>query len=343
MNSKKPTVSICIPTYNRPEFLLQALRSCFSQTYKDYEIVISDNSESNETKKVVLELKNKKIRYYKNPKNIGSFNNLIKVVTLAKGRYIKFLLDDDLLSDNCIEAMVKVMNAHENIGVVCSPLRIIDGRGRRIYPKFYFLKRMMDLYKYCNHNCYLKKEDVMIAFLTKKYPCCVPTGIMYRKECFIKLGTFDAKFKYIADLELLMRIATKYDFYYIDKYLSSWRYTPSSETVSILHKKGIDAGIFYDLTKKYLQDDTIMEVFPKKDRARIIRNSYLFASKRTILNILAGLKSKNMKIIITGIYTIWKKDPYIINKIKCPFVISREIMIALIPGSMLYLINKQYE
>ncbi|HXT84003.1 MAG TPA: glycosyltransferase family 2 protein [Verrucomicrobiae bacterium] len=330
MASKRPSISICIPTYNRTDFLLLALQSCFDQTYKDFEIIITDNSDTDDTKKTIAKIKDKRIRYYKNPKNIGSFNNLIKVTSLAKGKYIKFLLDDDLLAKDCLKKMVDVMDKNNNVGIVCSPLKIIDSAGKVIMPKFYLVKKMKDLYRYQKRSMFLPRDKVMKDYLTKIYPCCVPTGILYRKECFDRLGSFDEKFKFITDVEVCMRIATRYDFYYIDNYLSYWRYTPSSETVAILHKKGINVKIFYDLTEKYLKNNDVMSLFPSSEYQRIRKDSYFFASKRTMLNVVAGIKSRNMSIIYSTMKIISKKDPYFSNKIKLPFAIFYEVAQALI-------------
>jgi len=143
-----PLVSICIPTYNRPKFLLDAINSCFLQTYTNFEIIITDNSENDKTQKKISKIKDKRIRYYKNKKNIGSFNNLNKNLKLARGKYIKFLLDDDLLEKTCIKEMVDVMEKNNKIGIVCSPLKIIDEKGKDFYPRFYLIKKMKDLYRF---------------------------------------------------------------------------------------------------------------------------------------------------------------------------------------------------
>jgi GT2 family glycosyltransferase len=229
--------------------------------------------------------------------------------------------------------MVVVMEKYNSVGIVCAPLQIIDENGKKITPKFYLVKKMIDLYRYRKQDTLLDKKVILRDFLTKEYPCCVPSGILYRKECFDKLGTFDKKFRYICDVELCMRFATRYDFYYLDKYLSSWRYTPSSETIAILHKKGISPKMFYDLTNKYLSQ-SILNMFSQGERKQIIRDSYLFASKRMILNVIAGIKKRDVKMVANTLIVINKNDPYLFNKIKLPFVILREILVAFAYHSM---------
>lgn len=309
----KPLVSVCIPTYNRPDFLKQALDSCAKQTYKNLEIIITDNSENYKSKNIVRQFLKLNIRYEKNKKNIGSFNNLQKCAKKAKGKYIKFLLDDDLIKPNCIDEMMKVMEKHNGVGLVMSPLEIIDNEGKVIEPKFYFFRKMKLLYKYANASQRFDKNIIMREFLTRVYPCCVPSGIMIRRSIFTRIGGFDKKFNYIADVDLCMAYAKVADFYYIDKILSSWRYTQTSETINILHNKGIELDIFYRLSKKYNSD------------RKLSSEEAFFASKRTIINALAGIKSRNFKLIIKTFASILYNDKYLSNLIKLPFDLLSEV------------------
>ena len=80
----QPLVSICIPTYNRPELLARTLRSCETQTYRNFEIIICDNSDNDASGELVARLNDPRIRYYKNGENIGGIRNFIKAVDLAK-------------------------------------------------------------------------------------------------------------------------------------------------------------------------------------------------------------------------------------------------------------------
>lgn len=311
---KNPLVSICIPTHNRPEFLKLALSSALKQSYKNTEIIISDNSDNNLTKKYIEKIKNKKIKYFKNDSKSDSFNNGLNTIKNSRGKYIKILMDDDLLERTCVEKMVSVLEKNPKVGVVMSPLDIIDKNGLRIYPKFYFFKKMKYLYRYLTKDSYVKRDKIMDDFLTNIYPCCVPTGIMYRKKLLAEVGGYDEKYSYISDVDICMNFATKMDFYYIDEVLSSWRFTETSETVSILHKKGIQLDIFYQLANKYLS-------FAKNKQ-----NAFFFASKRTTINIVAGIKSGNIKLIFETIKTIIYNDPYLLNKFVLPFNLFFEVI-----------------
>ncbi|MDU4659515.1 MAG: glycosyltransferase, partial [Clostridium butyricum] len=126
-----PLVSILIPTYNRPEYFKLALDSVINQTYKNIEIIIGDDSTNNETEELVFnEYLNKydNIKYYHNEKNIGQFDNDLKLMKLANGKYINFLMDDDLFKYNKIEKMMNyfINDFNEEISLVTSHRAVIN-------------------------------------------------------------------------------------------------------------------------------------------------------------------------------------------------------------------------
>lgn len=130
-----PLVSILIPTYNRPEYFKIALESVINQTYKNIEIVIGDDSTNNDTEELIkTEYINKydNIRYYHNAENLGQFNNDLKLMELANGEYINFLMDDDLFETIKIEKMMNyfINDNEDEISLVTSHRGVIDSKGQ---------------------------------------------------------------------------------------------------------------------------------------------------------------------------------------------------------------------
>lgn len=128
-----PLVSILIPTYNRPDFFIQALESCLNQTYKNIEIIICDDSTNDETLLRVQPYLNDfpQIIYEKNEKNLGQFANDLKCIELAQGEFINFLMDDDLFHPQKIEKMIDyfIKDENEEIKLVTSKRQLIDSEG----------------------------------------------------------------------------------------------------------------------------------------------------------------------------------------------------------------------
>lgn len=106
-----PLVSICIPAYN-PRFLKEALQSALNQEYLNFEIIVSDDSNGEAVQKIVTSLSDGRIRYFKNAENIGAWENYLQCLSYARGKYIKYLNDDDLLHPQCLKTMVSYMEAY---------------------------------------------------------------------------------------------------------------------------------------------------------------------------------------------------------------------------------------
>lgn len=321
-------VSVCIPTYERHTQLLKALNSCFTQTYQNIEIVIFDNSESDSTLKLIESLAKKNIRYFKNPKNVGPIENLKLAVDHASGRYIKVLMDDDILYSSCIEKMVQALESNPSAGVVMAPMKIINDQDNQINYRAYLIKKLPLLYRYRKRSQIIPRNKIIRDFLTSQYPCCVPSGIMYRKECFEILGSLDLDMKFAVDVEICARFATKYDFFYIDEPLSAWRYSKVSHTVVNLHQKGQDTHIYYELTKKLIANPQIAAMFSVSEYEALKKNAYFFSSKRAVISIIAGIRSGNFELVVQTLNIMRANDPYRSNLFLLPFNLAKEIILA---------------
>ena len=109
-SNQKKLVSIGIPTYNRGEDLEICIKNILNQTYDNIEIIVSDNSSSDDKSKLLYKsnlFKNPKIRLIKNSENIGILKNTIQVLDNARGDLFCWISDDDWRSNTFIEEMVK--------------------------------------------------------------------------------------------------------------------------------------------------------------------------------------------------------------------------------------------
>jgi glycosyltransferase involved in cell wall biosynthesis len=96
MNEK---LSVVLPTYNRPHQLCTCIESILSQTYKDIEIIVSDDCSDTDTLGELKKHNYPNIIYTRNKKNMGISVNIKTAVSMATGRYIAFISDDDTLID----------------------------------------------------------------------------------------------------------------------------------------------------------------------------------------------------------------------------------------------------
>ena len=125
-------VSICIPTYNKPNGLRRLLNSIEQQTYTDIEIIISDDTpDAKVIQRVITDYPQLRIRYYHHDTPLGSPENWNFAYDKAEGEYVKLMHDDDWFSEE--EALEKMVNySHEGKFVFCQS-KDIDAKGNMVY------------------------------------------------------------------------------------------------------------------------------------------------------------------------------------------------------------------
>ena len=105
-----PTISICIPVFNGEDYILNCINSVLEQNFCDYELIIIDNFSTDNTSKIIQNIKDKRIRYIKNSRNIGSISNFNKCIKEAKGTFFLLLPHDDLLLPNTLITIAVINN-----------------------------------------------------------------------------------------------------------------------------------------------------------------------------------------------------------------------------------------
>jgi glycosyltransferase involved in cell wall biosynthesis len=133
-NIQPPRVSIGLPVYNGENYIREAIDSILSQTFEDFELIISDNASTDETEKICREYANRdqRIKYYRNQQNLGAAKNYNIVFELSTGEYFKWVAHDDLCAPEFLEKCIKVLDSDSSI-VLCYPrTKLIDEQGNVI-------------------------------------------------------------------------------------------------------------------------------------------------------------------------------------------------------------------
>ena len=114
-------VAICIPCYEQKELLERLLKSIEIQTYRDFIVIISDDSESTEIEKLITNYNKFRIFYHKNKERLGSARNTNYVMSLARKfnpLYIKIMHHDDYFSfDYSLYQMVRMLDMNESADI----------------------------------------------------------------------------------------------------------------------------------------------------------------------------------------------------------------------------------
>ncbi|MGH2575265.1 MAG: glycosyltransferase, partial [Ignavibacteria bacterium] len=114
---REPKISIGMPVYNSEKFIRRALDGLLSQTYSDFEIIISDNASTDFTPKICEEYlkKDKRIRYFRQEQNMGGHWNFMFVLQQAKCKYFKWIAPDDIYLPDFLEKNISILESNKNL------------------------------------------------------------------------------------------------------------------------------------------------------------------------------------------------------------------------------------
>ncbi|NMG05885.1 glycosyltransferase family 2 protein [Brasilonema sp. UFV-L1] len=128
MSNNQPRLSIGLPVYNGEKFIKEAIDSLLAQTFEDFELIISDNASTDKTEEIcrAYAVKDKRIRYYRNEKNIGCARNFNRVFELSSGEYFKWAAHDDLHAPDFLMKCIEVLDKDNTIILCHSKTYFID-------------------------------------------------------------------------------------------------------------------------------------------------------------------------------------------------------------------------
>lgn len=263
---KKPLVSVAIPTYNRANFIGEAIKSVLDQTHKDFELLIVDNCSSDKTSEIVKSFNDERIKYHKNEQNIGMLKNWNRCIKLAKGKYLLVLGDDDKLYPPFLKESLLIYKKYPKLGFTFTHCNKVDEDGN-------FIMRWG--YNFPPAG-YIEGRDYLTD--TIKYGCNLTNSstTLLRKKVFEKVGKFQAEFATNTfDFNMWVRIAEKFDVYFIDKVLVDYRL--HSDQVSELHWRRLEKPT--GKIGSYLEVLKAISILMRSDYSKD-RNHRQFLSKR---------------------------------------------------------------
>ena len=214
-------VSVIIPTYNRPDYLREAVDSVFAQTYPSIEILVIDDGSADRgaaTKSALKPYFSPDLSSSRRPKvaylyqkNGGLVSAVNRGLTLARGEYIQRLDDDDRLLPEKISRSVEVFQAQPAVGLVATGYYHIDAAGKRIrtFPP-----------RPCSESVQL------LHMLMRCISAC--SGVMVRSLVHQKVGVYrDIRAQ---DYEMWIRIAREFKIETVNLPLAEYRRHPDNST-----------------------------------------------------------------------------------------------------------------
>jgi glycosyltransferase involved in cell wall biosynthesis len=122
-------VTVGVPTYQRSDFLPEALESILGQTLEDIEVIVSDNGMSEEVRAFVESFGDPRLTYRHNGANIGSTPNTVAACLAGSAPYVAVLHDDDVWEPKFLETLVSQLEADPTLSMAFSDLSIIMDDG----------------------------------------------------------------------------------------------------------------------------------------------------------------------------------------------------------------------
>jgi glycosyltransferase involved in cell wall biosynthesis len=127
MSDSMPFFTIAIPVFNRFGYFKDALTSVLNQIFTDFEIVIVDDCSTDGTWEYIQTLQDPRIRIYRNEKNLGIVPNWRRCIELAKGKWFKFLMSDDLMFPAALDVLKVLIDKYpDNFVIVTSGIGFRD-------------------------------------------------------------------------------------------------------------------------------------------------------------------------------------------------------------------------
>jgi glycosyltransferase involved in cell wall biosynthesis len=233
-----PPVSIVIPTYQGERFLEETLASVRAQTYPALEIIISDDGSTDRTLEIVKDFQQQTALDCQvfTHEHLGMVDNWNCAVSRSRGKYIKFLLQDDLLDANCVSEMVELAESDREIGLVFSRRDLLLSEEAKTNDTCLAIVRQIENLHSGWSRLALVQSGRSLLSDPRFLEGCInkigePSTVLIRKEVFDTVGEFDPDLCQHVDIDMWCRIMLNYQVGFIDRTLSFFRVHLSQQTL----------------------------------------------------------------------------------------------------------------
>jgi glycosyltransferase involved in cell wall biosynthesis len=282
-------ITVCIPTYKRPRLLKEAIESAVNQiTDIPYQILVVDNDPdfgNIEILDLVKSFNKDNIVYYKNKENLGMFGNWNRCIVLTKTPWAAYLHDDDLLLQNYIEEISKVLSKHgKKIKGLCCQYIVKDypfevqSPSKNVF--FLFLRK---IYRTIQS---MMPDIVKIPISANIFfgPCGIPTcGMLFRRKYFLLSGGFNEVYFPLADRIFCFHFTYRYNFFKYKKPLAIYRWEVNTSLREDVQRALNQMRTLFLLSlKRHSFIYTILFKLFKKDIDLIIKSEHFALIKKSI-------------------------------------------------------------
>tara|TARA_R100000935_G_scaffold50402_1_gene76264 strand:+ start:10888 stop:11895 length:1008 start_codon:yes stop_codon:yes gene_type:complete len=223
-------ISLILPVYNGEKYLEQAIKSCLSQTYKNFELIIVDDASTDQSLKIAEDFLviDNRVSIISNTENKRLPESLNIGHKAAKGTYLTWTSHDNILKHNFLEILIQNIQK-TNVDIVFSNYDIITFDG------------------------ILKREHVTGPIENILFGNFVGASFLYKKEVFEKLKGYSTDLFLVEDYDFWIRSSQNFSFYHIQENLYSYR----------IQEESLTSQIFFDSNQKLNHRNAINKMFNK--------------------------------------------------------------------------------
>ena len=236
-----PLVSVCVPTWNRAASLRESLTSIQGQDYESIEILISDNGSTDETEVLCREAAQQdgRIRYFRQPSNIGNYENHNFLIEKSRGEFVCFFHDHDRRALTIVSEYVRFMQGHPEVGVVCSDWNVTEESGAVLGVRDHDVATVTPGLGFIERTLRAGRSSVGAP------------GAMIRRTALGELRFDEQGALGFGDFVVWFRIAERWAIGHLPRRLWSWTQEPNAQSV----RKIVSLVTDYDLNlTRYCED-----------------------------------------------------------------------------------------
>lgn len=227
---EKPLISVCMLCYNHEKYVAQSIQSILDQTYKNWELIITDNASTDSSRQIIEDyvLKDKRIKFYPleyNSYPSGGVNNSIQH---SSGEFIAVLSADDYFMPNKLEKQIEFMFAN-NLEICFTWVKAVNDMDEELIT--HWASRIF------NRN-FDNQLDLLKVFITQGNTLNAVTSIISRK-LHSEVGLYDNRLLQTQDFDLWLKIIKKYPIMVLKEKLTCYRVRDDGENLSVnINKNG---------------------------------------------------------------------------------------------------------
>lgn len=243
-----PKISIVLPVYNGERYIKQSIDSVLRQSFRNWELIIVDDCSDDMTPEIIKEYsdKDKRIKIYRNNVNSKLPTSLNNGFNVARGEYLTWTSDDNILKENCLYVFNDYLDKHEDVMLVYSDYDLIDENSEVIGKVF-------------------NKDKKWI-------PVCNPIGasFMYRKAAIKKIGEYNSSLFLVEDYEYWIRVYLDSKIVHLN--LNLYQYREHNKSLTSLNSYKIFKRMeqlremYYFPLLNSIEDDEILAEFYASNR-----------------------------------------------------------------------------